>query len=145
MEAQQDVLDTSRMLNINLSNEVDQLKAQLLAIPMAGPSAGHHAAPSEPKLSKVLSDPGTFDGTRRKKFEEWWTYVRAWRHKNQSALPGQKGIHAVLSRMVGGSAGDFARGHLNAILRSVGEMTGTTLLSSQETFQVHQTRRIRTG
>ena len=60
MEVQQDVLDTSRMLNINLSNEVDQLKVQLLAIPTAGPGAGHTMAHLEPKLSKVLLDPGTF-------------------------------------------------------------------------------------
>ena len=32
MEAQQDALDATRILNINLSQEVDQLKAQLLAV-----------------------------------------------------------------------------------------------------------------
>ena len=111
----------SRMLNINLSNEVDQLKAQLLAIPMARPSVGHAIAPSEPKLSKVLSDPGTFDTACRKKFEEWWTCVHAWRHENAATLLGQKGICTMLSHMVGGSANDFTRGHLNTILCSVGE------------------------
>ena len=40
MEAQQDALDTTRILNLNLSQEVDQLKAQLLAILTGGPSAG---------------------------------------------------------------------------------------------------------
>ena len=38
MEAQQDALDTTRILNINLSQEVDQLKAQLLAIQTGRPS-----------------------------------------------------------------------------------------------------------
>ena len=121
MEAQQDALDVSRMLNIKLSNEVDQLKAQLLAIPMTGPSVGHAAAHSEPKLLKVLSDPGTFDGTHGEKCKEWWTCVHAWRHENQSTLPGQKGICTMLLYMVGGSAGEFARGHLNAILCGIGE------------------------
>ena len=70
MEAQQDALDTSRILNLNLSQEVDQLKAQLLAIPAGRPSTGTRA-PSEPKLSKIFSDPRNFDGTCGKKFEEW--------------------------------------------------------------------------
>ena len=120
MEAQQDALDATRILNINLSQEVNQLKAQLLAIPSSGPSAGTRA-PSEPKLSKIFSDPGNFDGSPGKKFEEWWTCVRSWRHENAAALPNRKAISTVLSCMVGGRAGDFARSQLNAILRGVGE------------------------
>ena len=120
MEAQQDALDATRILNINLSQEVDQLKAQLLAMPSTGLSAGTRA-PSEPKLSKILSDPGNFDGSPGKKFEEWWTCVHSWRHENATALPDRKAIPAVLSRMVGERAGDFARSQLNAILRGVGE------------------------
>ena len=120
MEAQQDALDTTRILNINLSQEVDQLKAQLLAIPASGPSAGERA-PSEPKLSKIFSDPGNFDGSPGKKFEEWWTRVRSWRYENAAALPDRKAVSAMLSRMVGGRAGNFARSQLNAILRGVGE------------------------
>ena len=120
MEAQQDVLDASRILNLNLSQEVDQLKAQLLAIPAGGPSTGTRA-PSEPKLSKIFSDPRNFDGIHGKKFEEWWTCVRGWWHENQTALPDKKAISAVLSHMVGGSASDFARGHLHTILRGQGE------------------------
>ena len=77
MEAQQDALDTTRILNINLSQEVDQLKAQLLAIPLGGPSTGTRA-PSEPKLSKIFPDPGNFDGSPGKKFKEWWTHVCGW-------------------------------------------------------------------
>ena len=120
MEAQQDVLDATRMLNLNLSQEVGQPKAHLLAILAGGPSTGTRA-PSEPKLSKIFSDPGNFDGTCRKKFEEWWTRVCSWRHENQATLPDKRAISAVLSHMVGESAGDFTRGHLNAILRGVGE------------------------
>ena len=118
MEAQQDALDATRILNINLSQEVDQLKAQLLAIPTSGPST---RAPSEPKLSKIFSDPGNFDGSPGKKFKEWWTHVHSWRYENAAAPPDRKAISAVLSRMVGGRAGDFARSQLNTILRGVGE------------------------
>ena len=120
MEAQQNVLHTTKILNINLSQEVDQLKAQLLAIPTSGPSTGTRT-PSEPKLSKIFSDPGNFDGSPGKKFKEWWTRVCGWQHENAAALPNRKAISAVLSRMVGGRAGDFARSQLNAILRGVGE------------------------
>ena len=120
MEAQQDALDATRILNINLSQEVDQLKAQLLAIPTGGPSAATRA-PSKPKLSKIFSDPGNFDGSPGKKFEEWWTRVRGWQHENTTALHDQKAISAMLSCMVGGRASDFARSQLNAILRGVGE------------------------
>ena len=108
MEAQQDALDATRMLNLNLSQEVDQLKAQLLAMPTGGPSTGMRA-PSEPKLSKIFSDPGNFDGLPGKKFEEWWTRVCSWCHENATALPDQKAISTVLSHMVGGRASDFAR------------------------------------
>ena len=120
MEAQQDALDATRILNINLSQEVDQLKGQLLAMPISRPSAGTRA-PSEPKLSKIFSDPGNFDGSPGKKFEEWWTRVHGWQHENAATLPDRKAISAVLSRMVGGRAGNFARSQLNAILRGVGE------------------------
>ena len=51
MEAQQDALDATRILNVNLSQEVDQLKAQLLAIP-AGRSSTGRRAPSEPKCQR---------------------------------------------------------------------------------------------
>ena len=77
MEAQQNALNASWMLNINLSDEVNQLKAWLLAIPRAGPGVGHTAAHSEPKLLKGLSDPSIFDNIYRKKFGEWWTCVHA--------------------------------------------------------------------
>ena len=120
MEAQQDALDATRILNLNLAQEVDQLKAQLLEIPASGPSTGTRA-PSEPILSKIFSDPRNLDGTHGKKFKEWWTRVCSWRHKNQNALPDKKEISTVLSCTVGGSAGDFTRGHLNTILRGVGE------------------------
>ena len=86
MEAQQDVLDATKMLNINLSQEVDQLKAQLLPILAGGLSTGTRA-PSEPKLSKIFLDPGNFNGSPGKKFKEWRTRVHSWHHENAAASP----------------------------------------------------------
>ena len=49
--------------------------------------------------------------------------MRGWIAKNSAALPADKAIPAVLSRMVGGTAGDFTCGHLNALLRGTGPRT----------------------
>ena len=120
MEQQQTDLHNARLLALNLSAEVDQMRAQLLAMPAPAPAGPAGAAPAQPRLSKIFSDPGNFNGTRGKKFEEWWTRVRSWIAENAAALPADKAIPAVLSRMVGGTAGDFARGHLNVLLRGTG-------------------------
>ena len=108
MEQQQTDLHNARLLALNLSAEVDQMRAQLLAMPAAAPAGPAGVAPAQPRLSKIFSDPGNFDGTCRKKFEEWWTRVCGWIAENSAALPTDKAIPAVLSRMVGGTAGDFA-------------------------------------
>ena len=123
MEQQQTDLHNARLLALNLSAEVDQMRVQLLAMPTTAPGGPAGAAPAQPRLSKIFSDPGNFDGTRGKKFEEWWTRVRGWRAENAAALPADKAIPAVLSRMVSGTAGDFACGHLNALLRGTGPRT----------------------
>ena len=73
MEQQQTDLHNARLLALNLSVEVDQMRAQLLAMPAAAPAGPAGVAPVQPRLSKILSDPRNFNGTRGKKFEEWWT------------------------------------------------------------------------
>ena len=88
------------------------MRVQSLAMPAA--------APVQPRLSKIFSDSGNFNGIHGKKFEEWWTHVRSWIAENSATLPADTAILAVLSRMVGGMAGDFACGHLNALLRGTG-------------------------
>ena len=69
-----------------------------------------------PKLSKIFADPGTYDGSRGKKFKEWWTRIHVWQDENSTALTGAAGIHAVLSRMVGGDASTFAHPQLNEMI-----------------------------
>ena len=99
------------------------MRAQLLAMPAAAPAGPAGVAPAQPRLSKIFSDPRNFDGTCGKKFEEWWTCVHGWIAENSAALPTNKAILAVLSCMVGSTAGDFAHSHLNALLRGTGPRT----------------------
>ena len=113
-------LHNTRLLALNLSVEIDQMRVQLLAMPAAAPVGPAGVAPAQARLSKIFSDPRNFDGTRGKKFEEWWTHVCSWIAENSAALPADKAIPAVLSRMVSGTAGDFTRSHLNALLRGTG-------------------------
>ena len=49
--------------------------------------------------------------------------MRSWIAENSAALPADKAIPAVLSCMVGGTAGDFAHSHLNTLLRGTGPRT----------------------
>ena len=62
------------------------------------------------KISKLLTDPGSFDGSISK-FEEWWAKVKAWQAENHLAMPTNmdKPVHAVLSHLEGPKAGSFAR------------------------------------
>ena len=69
-----------------------------------------------PKLSKIFTDPRMYDGSRGKKFKEWWTCVHVWQDENSTALAGAASIHAMLSRMVGGDASTFACAWLNEMI-----------------------------
>ena len=62
------------------------------------------------KISKLLANPGQFDGSMAK-FEEWWDKVKAWQAENHLAMPTNtdKPVHAILSRLEGPKAGSFAR------------------------------------
>ena len=68
-----------------------------------------------PKLLKIFTDPGIYNSSRGKKFEEWWTHVHAWQDENSTALTGAASIRAMLSRMV--DAGTFAHAWLNEMIR----------------------------
>ena len=69
-----------------------------------------------PKLSKIFADPETYDGSRGKKFKEWWTCVCAWQDENSTAFAGAASICAVLSRMVGEDTSTFAHAWLNEMI-----------------------------
>ena len=72
-------------------------------------------APQASKLSKIFADPGTYHGSRGKKFKEWWTHILTWQDKNSATLTGAASICAVLL-MVGGDTGAFAHAQLNEMI-----------------------------
>ena len=124
LEHNKDQLDVANAKNVQLEAELNQVNSELnavsqsLAMALARPvSSNPLGRVQAPKLSKIFTDPGTYDGSRGKKFEEWWTCVHAWQDENSTALAGAAGIHAILSRMVGGDAGTFARAQLNEMIR----------------------------
>ena len=124
LEHNKDQLDTANAKNIQLEAELNQVNSELnavsqsLAMALARPASSNPLGGAQtPKLSKIFTDPGTYDGSRGKKFEEWWTRVRVWQDKNSTALAGAAGIRAVLSRMVGRDASTFAHAQLNDMIR----------------------------
>ena len=111
LENNKDQLDMANTKNVQLEAELNQVTNELnaisqsLAMALARPALSNPLGGQQaPKLSKIFADPGTYDGSRGKKFEEWWTCVCAWQDENSAALTGTAGIHAVLSRMVGRDA-----------------------------------------
>ena len=68
------------------------------------------------KISKLLADPGPFDGSMSK-FEEWWAKVKAWQAENHLAMPANtdKPVRAILSRLEEPKAGSFARTYLEIL------------------------------
>ena len=90
----------------NMGNQVLAMQAQTTATAMAQTA----------KISKLLTDPGPFNGSMSK-FEEWWAKVKAWQAENHLAMPANtdKPVHAVLSCLEGPKAGSFARTHLEML------------------------------
>ena len=75
------------------------------------------------KISKLLADPGPFDGSMAR-FKEWWAKVKAWQAENHLAMSANtdKPVHAVLSHLEEPKVGSFARTHLE-ILNAGGAYT----------------------
>ena len=123
LEHNKDQLDMANAKNVQLEAELNQVNGELnavsqsLAMALAKPASSNLLGGAQtPKLSKIFADPGMYDGSRGKKFEEWWTRIRMWQDENSAALTGAAGIHAMLSRMVGGDAGTFACARLNEMI-----------------------------
>ena len=101
----------------NMGNQVIVMQTQAAATATA--------AAQMAKISKLLVDPGPFDGSMSK-FEEWWVKVKAWQAENHLAMPTNMDtlVHAVLLRLEGPKAGSFARTRLE-ILNSGAAYTWT--------------------
>ena len=76
--------------------------SQSLAVALTrsgGSSSITGTAPKSPKLSKIFADP--YNGSRGKKFKEWWTCIHTWQKENATILTGAAGMCTMLSRLVG--------------------------------------------
>ena len=98
--AGQDWIQGSAALNAafaNMLTSLDNMGNQLLAMQVQA-TATTTATAQTAKISKLLADPGPFDGSMAK-FKEWWAKVKAWRAKNHLAMPSNtdKPVCAVLS------------------------------------------------
>ena len=124
LENNKDQLDVANTKNVQLEAELNQVTSKLnvvsqsLAMALARPASSNllGGAQQAPKLSKIFADPRTYDGSRGKKFEEWWTHIHVWQDENSAALAEIASICAMLSRMVGGDASTFACAWLNKII-----------------------------
>ena len=116
--AGQDWVQGSAALNAafaNMLTSLDNMANQLHTV-QAQAAATATATAQTAKISKLLADPGPFDGSMAK-FEEWWAKVKAWRAENHLAMPSHtdKPVRAVLSRLAGPKAGSFARTRLEIL------------------------------
>ena len=116
--AGQDWTQGSTALNTafaKLLNTLDNMGSQLLAMQNQA-TATATATAQTVKISKLLADPGLFDGSMAK-FEEWWTKIKAWQAENHIAMPANtdKPVCAVLSHLEGPKAGSFARTRLEIL------------------------------
>ena len=128
LEHNKDQLDKNVQLEAELNQVNGELNtvSQILAMALARPASSNLLGGAQaPKLSKIVADLGTYDSSRGKKFEEWWTHICVWQDENSTTLAGAAGIHTMLSSMVGGDAGTFAGTRLN-------EMIGGKKLTWQE-------------
>ena len=123
LEHNKDQLNTANAKNVQLEAELNQVNSELnavsqsLAMALARPVSSNPLGEAQaPKLSKIFIDPGMYDGSRGKEFEEWWTCIHTWQDENSTALTGAAGICAILSRMVGRDAGTFACAQLNKMI-----------------------------
>ena len=112
--AGQDWVQGSAALNAafaNMLTSLDNMGNSVLTM-----QAQNTATAQTAKISKLLTDPGPFDGSMSK-FEEWWAKIKAWQAENHLAMPANtdKPIHAVLSRLEGPKAGSFARTRLEML------------------------------
>ena len=79
LEVTKNQLDMANTKNVQLEAELNQVNGKLnavsqsLALALARPVSSNLLGGGQQtfKLSKIFADPGTYDGSRDKKFEEW--------------------------------------------------------------------------
>ena len=86
--AGQDWVQGSAALNATFANmltSLDNMGNQVLAMQAQNTTTATATAQTA-KISKLLADPGPFNGSMSK-FEEWWAKVKAWQAENHLAMP----------------------------------------------------------
>ena len=141
--AGQDWVQGSAALNAAFANMLtspDNMGNQVLAM-----QAQNTAMAQTAKISKLLADPGPFDGSMSK-FEKWWAKVKAWQAENHLAMPANtdKPVRAVLSCLEGPKAGSFARTRLE-MLNSGTVYTWACMCTELEELSDQPIRRIGLG
>ena len=132
--AGQDWVQGSAALNATFANmltSLDNMGNQVLAMQVQATAAATAMAQTA-KISRLLADPGPFDGSISK-FEEWWAKIKAWQAENHLAMPANtdKPVRALLSRLEGPKAGSFARTRLE-MLNSGSAYTWTCMCTELE-------------
>ena len=76
------------------------------------------AAQPQPALlacKKVMTDPGSYDGFPQK-FHEWWSKIKVWIQVSMEGAMDVQVTAAVLSRLTGPKAGQWAQIHLDGCM-----------------------------
>ena len=66
--------------------------------------ANAQAAPAAAARKKVVTDPGTYDGSPAK-FHEWWSKIKIWMQVSMQGATDAEVAAAVYSRLTGPKAG----------------------------------------
>ena len=137
----------------NMLTTLDNMDNQVIALQTQA-AATTTATATTAKISKLLADPGLFDGSMSK-FEEWWAKVKAWQAENHLAMPANtdKPIRAILSYLEGPKAGSFARTHLEILnngtaytwARMCGELEELFHLANQKDWARKKLRELKQG
>ena len=100
--AGQDWVQGSAALNATFANmltSLDNMGNQVIALQTQAVATATATA-NTAKISKLLADPGPFDGSMAK-FEEWWAKVKMWQAESHLTMPTNtdKSVRAVLSHL----------------------------------------------
>ena len=70
--------------------------------------ANTQAAPAAVARKKVVTDPGTYDGSPAK-FHEWWSKIKIWMQVSMQGATDAEVAMAIYSRLTGPKAGCWAQ------------------------------------
>ena len=84
--------------------------------------ANAQAAPAAAAHKKVVTDPGTYDGSPAK-FHEWWSKIKVWMQVWMQGATDAEVATAVYSQLTGPKAGRWAQVHLDHCMAAAHALT----------------------